>query len=1108
MSSSKSEEPLSGDQDQPEILIHSNSHGENNDVPHDGKKIDKYVLSPNMECIATLSKEDKSIFVWTITKTITKELIVKYDSSLDVNVLECALNTDKLCKKPDFNFEDLFFPGRLIGISDCKHVIIKLDSLDFEIDFAIIDITTKLRQRLVAQGLEDRIEKFSVLDVVRGAESISFLENGDLAILKEKPVYRVYIFSKSNPNGKHKWTCKKSIELEKFDLDPYTNSRSNYDNDYDFDFDSYDSYTISKKGKLFMCFRIPWVIMQWDLITRKFDMQYILNWKLFSQKELGYPSINTIKLLIELNSDNTMLAVADSGYGKYWVYVYLTKSGVMVVNTNVDAKHLYDFHFIGSGEEERLFFSSENSYVLNPYTLSLDKFHDNHAIYNMISDYIIKIDDKNHLSIQRLSQNEIWKNYLEREERCHSNAYIYPYFNIKEIMPFVQNILDRYESVQNLTENYLNTPSNMSEECRRGPCTWIINYEVGISGMCHIKLKAKTGSSKEIDICRLSGNICEYKVLENGDMLLVFPSDVLIYTIKKHSDENFRGELIYWWSKNRYEVGKAENSKDFIISFLTLFIKNFNLDSYNFGFDILPTPTLTLCAFDPMHEESLSLFQSDFNSSTLLKLYGHATCYQLIEGKASDKAKRIDKLLGNCYNHSLSMLESGDICSFILITGQIAFTLIKLEEYNKNRRFIEEFLSKTNILIGHIDPYYYHRNNDSLLFNLQHCRAYVNSHSLSNTSFFNYLFFWISKKYNFLKKSYPKVYQILTFPYLHYSSYITIYPQETVILMFPLSGFATYPKKYSYNELFYLQGNPFTSLLNTTNYYKWWSIKALINFKWNTYGRFYYFIIWAIYSTFMCCFLIVSTIPEHKLSWSNQRIFLVATIFFGFIHFIFEVRQFIHKPPAYIASPWNWFGDSSYVSSWSLKNNWTLAFLLVIFSFFTTIYLLNLFISLLGNAIDDRNNKESFLQLREEILTEIELFWMLPHQRRKKNWFPEILYYKASVNELKKYVESFENKESFHPKILEITGIKTSEEKLKNQINEVFNNESFKSQISEVFKNESFKNQVNDVLKNQIDETLTSKINEALKKQVDETLKDPLDKINKLIELIEKKESE
>ncbi|RIB05043.1 hypothetical protein C2G38_2254036 [Gigaspora rosea] len=140
--------------------------------------------------------------------------------------------------------------------------------------------------------------------------------------------------------------------------------------------------------------------------------------------------------------------------------------------------------------------------------------------------------------------------------------------------------------------------------------------------------------------------------------------------------------------------------------------------------------------------------------------------------------------------------------------------------------------------------------------------------------------------------------------------------------------------------------------------------------------------------------------------------------------------------------------DLSYVSSRVLKNNWTLAFLLVIFSFFTTVYLLNLFISLLGNAIDDRNNEEYFLQLRGEILSEIELFWMLPHQRRKTNWFPEILWYRASVKELKKYIETVEDKKSLDSRILEISETEDSEEKLKKLIDETLTNKINDAKLS------------------------------------------------------------
>ncbi|KAF0558433.1 transient receptor potential cation channel subfamily a member 1-like [Gigaspora margarita] len=1172
MSSSKSE-------DQTEISIDV-SREEKNNVPHGGKKIDNYVLSPNMKCIATLSEEDKSIVVW----SITDELNVNYESSLNVNDLEHALNTDNFCKKPGFNFEIIFDePDVLVGISNYKQVIIRLSGVDFVIDFAIIDIRTKLRQILLAQGLEGWTKR------------VAFLENEDLVVIKLRPVYRAYIFSKPNINGKQKWACKNCIELEK----------------------KVNLCYITKKGKLFMRFNytIP-IVMQWDLITRKFDMQYILD-------------LNFGDIRMDLNSDNTLLAISGDKIHDYGsvICVYLTKSGMMIAN-KIFGESLRNCCFIGSGEEERLFFSGphhetkgHNSYILNPRTHTLNKAPDTHVLYDIyhvafndksigpiniidyciFSDYIIK-NNNNSLLIQKLSQNDIWIECLKHKEHYYGNTYTY--FNIKEIMQFMQEILDKYNDNEykpdrTLTQNYSNEQELYSME----PFNWIIEYKKE-EKFWNIQLQAQIETDKRICAVGFNldyGSILEIKVLKNGDILLVCQLSIQIYTI-----EDFKIKLIYcWFDESEFKLEAPKLPKLSIINLLTLFKKN--LIFYNFGSEILPSPTTLALTYKSISYRDFANLTC--NNSTLLKLYGKHIFKLLLNNWFS--LIPINQLLNYCYDYGLSMLKKGDIFSFILITSQIAFILTKLEKSNKYNRFTEEFLSKTNMLIGH--PLTCYEIKDSLLFNLQHYENNVDLHNLYNTSFFNYFVFWISKKCDLLKKSYPQAYQIFAFPYLLYSSYIIVYHQETVRLMFPLLGFATYSKKYSYSELFYLQGNPFTSLLDSPDYYKWWNIKALINFKWNTYGRLYYFIIWAIYLIFMCCFLIVSTIPEHKISWNDQEILLIATIFFGFMHFIFEVRQFIYKPMAYIASPWNWFdlaailvptitsiiwlhyktpstwiitiaaflleikfllffrtldyfgtyfaimigvaqkvfsflvvlgiivlafahslhlllrptseysydqpsftndsnnpwnlvptyqfissngtvgtsmlietpddstnlftmfstsilavyfmltGDLSYISSWILKNNWTLAFLLVIFSFFTTVYLLNLFISLLGNAIDVRNNEESFLQLRGEILSEIELFWMLPYQRRKTNWFPEILWYRASVKELKKYIEDIEDKQSFDPKILKITKTEDSDEKLKKLINE----------------------------------TITNQINEVLK--------DPLDKINKLIELIEKK---
>ncbi|RIB21701.1 hypothetical protein C2G38_1072007 [Gigaspora rosea] len=99
-------------------------------------------------------------------------------------------------------------------------------------------------------------------------------------------------------------------------------------------------------------------------------------------------------------------------------------------------------------------------------------------------------------------------------------------------------------------------------------------------------------------------------------------------------------------------------------------------------------------------------------------------------------------------------------------------------------------------------------------------------------------------------------------------------------------------------------------------------------------------------------------------------------------------------------------GNSFSVSNWSLAENITLTILIILFSFFTTIYLMNLFIGLLSNFIGETNKKELFLLQRAKILSEIELFYMLPYQRRKNNWFPEFIF---SLDKLYEVVSKIKN---------------------------------------------------------------------------------------------------
>ena len=87
-------------------------------------------------------------------------------------------------------------------------------------------------------------------------------------------------------------------------------------------------------------------------------------------------------------------------------------------------------------------------------------------------------------------------------------------------------------------------------------------------------------------------------------------------------------------------------------------------------------------------------------------------------------------------------------------------------------------------------------------------------------------------------------------------------------------------------------------------------------------------------------------------------------------------------------------GNQNSLSPWAPKpttENTILFILMAVFSFLIVIYLMNLFIGLLNMAIEKDNDRALYLVQKAEVLAEIELFYLLPHQRRWRSWFPEVM---------------------------------------------------------------------------------------------------------------------
>ncbi len=97
----------------------------------------------------------------------------------------------------------------------------------------------------------------------------------------------------------------------------------------------------------------------------------------------------------------------------------------------------------------------------------------------------------------------------------------------------------------------------------------------------------------------------------------------------------------------------------------------------------------------------------------------------------------------------------------------------------------------------------------------------------------------------------------------------------------------------------------------TEEIYKTWNGEALINFKWNSYGKYYYAMIWIKFIALLGCFTVAATLPGISKDIRNQL--LIASMILGFIHLSFEIRQFIYEPIEWIGDFRNILGMLKYL---------------------------------------------------------------------------------------------------------------------------------------------------------------------------------------------------
>ena len=151
--------------------------------------------------------------------------------------------------------------------------------------------------------------------------------------------------------------------------------------------------------------------------------------------------------------------------------------------------------------------------------------------------------------------------------------------------------------------------------------------------------------------------------------------------------------------------------------------------------------------------------------------------------------------------------------------------------------------------------------------------------------------------------------------YLSYISYtiIIIENSQEISIISTISFIVPFPQicKYQskdynpWNEFLYKSKSILFCNIDSNNFYKWWNFAAIIDFKWKTFGKFYYFSIWFFYTIFFICFALASIL---NLVDFHRKILFIISISLGFIYLSFEIRQCLWNWKIYIKDPVNLFG--------------------------------------------------------------------------------------------------------------------------------------------------------------------------------------------------------
>ncbi|POG62139.1 hypothetical protein GLOIN_2v1883107 [Rhizophagus irregularis DAOM 181602=DAOM 197198] len=274
-----------------------------------------------------------------------------------------------------------------------------------------------------------------------------------------------------------------------------------------------------------------------------------------------------------------------------------------------------------------------------------------------------------------------------------------------------------------------------------------------------------------------------------------------------------------------------------------------------------------------------------------------------------DSFKSFDKWVSYIIDNKESLLKYGvELFTFAIKEHKLELVeviykkcMFYFKKDLKNNRVFLSVITSAMPILNEYYPEYISRYSlettmiiDSPFYSINHKKNNLHLHSFSLNFQIIDLSFFILIKYSHLLKITLKAAHIFN-QYFSKSSKHTLIPMIT--FMIPYIKFNNYSQNYNW----LLKSSPFTKTISK-EIFKTWNGEALINFKWNAYGKYYYYTIWIGFLALFGCFI--------AAIYCNDNIrnpLLIISIILGFFHLFFEILQIIYNPIKWFYDPWNWF---------------------------------------------------------------------------------------------------------------------------------------------------------------------------------------------------------